>query len=138
MTTADGPAPTYIYKLVPPDAAPPAPLPDALPVSTLDRDSGFVHLSTAHQVARTLKRFFADVPRMYVLRLPYAPIAAQIRWEDPQGTAPGPRGGEGIFPHLYNGFRVGQAEVESVETLERAEGEDWDEVLERAKGWLVY
>lgn len=134
---ADGPKPAYIYKLVPSSAPPSTPLPDALPVSDLDRTDDFIHLSTAVQVPITLKRFFADDPKVYVLRIAYDTVEANIKWEDSRGTGPGPVGGEGIFPHLYNGLKLGREEVESVGVWENA-GDGWDEALKKAEGWLVY
>ncbi|CCM01135.1 uncharacterized protein FIBRA_03183 [Fibroporia radiculosa] len=138
MATPDSAKPTYIYKLIPSDAAPPDPLPSALPVSELDRSSGFIHLSTAKQVPNTLKRFFTNESRVYILRIPYDPIESNIKWEDPRGEAAGPRGGEGMFPHLYNDFKVGNEEVESVGVWDRKDGQSWDEALESANEWLLY
>lgn len=40
--------PKYLYKIVP--DAPPSPLPAEYPLSDLDRNDGFIHLSTAEQV----------------------------------------------------------------------------------------
>lgn len=49
----------------------------------------------------------------------------------------GPRPGEGLFPHLYNG-RLGKNEVERVVTLDRG-ATGWDAIMEEAKNqWLVY
>ncbi|KAI5114589.1 hypothetical protein M0805_007854, partial [Coniferiporia weirii] len=98
---------------------------------------GFVHLSTAPQVPGTLKFFFADDPRVYVLRLKYDELEANIRWEDPKAEVCGPRGGEGMFPHLYNGLKLGKDEIESVEVWEKGE-DGWDEALKKAESWLVY
>jgi uncharacterized protein (DUF952 family) len=75
--------PTYIYKLVSPPL--PDPLPETLPLSELDSTSGFMHFSTAHQVPRTLKRFFAEEPRVYVLRIDYSVVEKDIKWEEPKG-----------------------------------------------------
>lgn len=130
--------PTYIYKLIPSTTAPPDPLPATLPVSELDRSSGFIHLSTAAQIPNTLKWFFADEPRVYVLRLLYESVEKNIRWEDPKGEVCGPRGGEGMFPHLYNDLKLGHDEVESVAVWERKEGEGWDDVVKKAQDWLIY
>ena len=79
--------PTYIYKIVPASSPPPDPLPDRLPVSDLDATDGFIHLSTAKQVARTLDRYFngPEDERIYLLRLDYTKIKGQIKWETPQG-----------------------------------------------------
>ncbi|OAX36621.1 hypothetical protein K503DRAFT_793306 [Rhizopogon vinicolor AM-OR11-026] len=130
--------PTYIYKLIPSSAPPPDPLPDRLPVSDLDQTSGFVHLSTSLQVPNTLKFFFKDDPRAYILRIPYDPIEKSIKWEDPKAEACGPRGGEGMFPHLYNEYKLGKDEVESVQTLEKGPDGSWDSALKAAEAWLTY
>lgn len=155
--------PTYIYKLVP-SSSPVPPfdeLPERLPVSDIDKSSGFIHLSTARQVPGTLRFFFTDDPKVYVLRLRYDDVKGQIRWEDPRAEVCGPRGGEGMFPvyarffsvdvgeadrdrygqHLYNGSKLGKDEIESVYALEKtsdADGTgDWDKVLRQAHSWLV-
>jgi uncharacterized protein (DUF952 family) len=79
--------PTHIYKLV--SSHPPSvfePLPERLPLSALDTQSGFIHLSTALQLPGTLKRYFANEAQVYVLRLDYGHVEKDIRWEDPKGT----------------------------------------------------
>ncbi|KAG9308368.1 hypothetical protein JVU11DRAFT_8219 [Chiua virens] len=135
-------SPTYIYKLVPHTSPVPAELPDALPVSNIDQASGFIHLSTARQITGTLVHFFGSDPRVHVLRLAYAPLAdaGLIKWEDPEGKVCGPRPGEGTFPHLYNGFRLGKNEIESLQVLEKGEG-SWEEAIARDaefNAWLVF
>jgi uncharacterized protein (DUF952 family) len=127
--------PTFIYKLV----SPPFPdtLPEILPVSELDLKSGFIHLSTAIQAPRTLKHFFSQEAEVHVLRIPYEPIEKNIKWEDPKAEVCGDRGGEGMFPHLYNGLRLGSNEIESVQVWKKA-GDSWDEALKNATSWLIY
>jgi uncharacterized protein (DUF952 family) len=129
--------PTYVYKIVPSTAAPPDPLPDRLPISPLDEASGFIHLSSAAQVPKTLGLFFAEDERVYILRIPYARVEKDIRWEDPTAAVRGEYGVEGIFAHLYNGMRLGREEVDLVRVMERLPG-GWDDAAERAKAWLVY
>ena len=131
--------PTYIYKIVPYTAPPPTPLPVALPVSELDQKSGFIHLSTAKQIPGTLKHFFGNDPSVYILRILYDPIEKDIKWEDPKGEVCGPRAGEGMFPHIYNGFKLGKGEIESVQEWERSAG-GWEDAVKKAKdeGWFVY
>ncbi|GLB37715.1 putative protein of unknown function (DUF952) [Lyophyllum shimeji] len=137
----DSSKPNYIYKLV--QHSVPTPnnhddLPERLPVSDIDQNSGFVHLSTSVQVAGTLRHFFADDPGVYVLRIPYDPVEERIRWEDPKAEVCGPRGGEGMFPHLYNGLKLGKDEIDRVEILENGAG-GWDAALEKAyMDWLVW
>ncbi|KAG2130886.1 hypothetical protein DEU56DRAFT_462664 [Suillus clintonianus] len=137
MATPSDAKPTYIYKLVSSSAVPPDPLPDRLPVSDLDQTSGFIHLSTARQIPNTLKFFYKDEDRVYVLRIPYDPVEKNIKWEDPKAEACGPRGGEGMFPHLYNEFKLGNDEVESVQSWEKGP-DGWDSALQSAQAWLAY
>jgi hypothetical protein len=78
--------PTYIYKLISFSSPIPEPVPKTLPLSELDAASGFMHFSTAAQVPRTLKRFFAEDPRVTIVRIDYAKVEEEIRWEDSKGT----------------------------------------------------
>ncbi|KAF5380585.1 hypothetical protein D9615_004673 [Tricholomella constricta] len=133
--------PNYIYKIVP-SSAPvplnPADLPERLPVSAIDQNSGFVHLSTSVQIPGTLKFFFKDDSLVFILRIKYDAFEDKIRWEDPKAEVCGPRGGEGMFPHLYNELKLGKDEIDRVEILENGEG-GWDAALEKANGdWLVW
>ncbi|KAJ7283777.1 hypothetical protein C8J57DRAFT_1293551 [Mycena rebaudengoi] len=127
---------TYIYKLVPLSVPIPDPLPEALPLSNLDSTDGFIHLSTAVQVPKTLKRFFADESKITVLRIKYATVEKDIKWESPDGKGPGEKEAEGVFPHLYNGGRLGSGEIESVFVFENAG--DWEEAARKAASWLIY
>jgi uncharacterized protein (DUF952 family) len=79
--------PTHLYKIIPgsqPELLP-SPHHDALPLSLLDQESGFIHLSTATQVPGTIKRFFAKEKKVYVLKLDYNQILNDIKWEEPSG-----------------------------------------------------
>ncbi|KAF8518273.1 hypothetical protein BU17DRAFT_48841 [Hysterangium stoloniferum] len=129
--------PTYIYKIIPVSAAPPDPLPELLPISQLDQVSGFIHLSSAIQVPKTLNLFFPDDERVYILRIPYDRVEKDIRWEDATAAVRGEYGAEGIYAHLYNGLRLGSKEVDLVAVMEREPG-GWDLAAERVKAWLVY
>ncbi|KAL4890861.1 hypothetical protein BDV59DRAFT_79168 [Aspergillus ambiguus] len=128
--------PLYVYKIVPSTSPVREPLPDHLPVSEIDEKSGFVHLSTAFQVPNTLKSFFKDEPLVYVLRIPYERVLHDIRWESPEGNVCGPRPKEGLFPHLYNGLKLGKDEVESIAIWSNDNG--WDKALSASKPWLIY
>lgn len=90
--------PLYLYKLIPSTSPALEPIPERLPVSDIDQQSGFIHLSTAFQVPNTLKFFFKDEPIVYVLRIRYERVEQDIRWEDPEGKVCGPRPNEGLFP----------------------------------------
>ncbi|KAF8914056.1 hypothetical protein CPB84DRAFT_48790 [Gymnopilus junonius] len=130
--------PTYIYKIVPASPALPDPIPDVLPVSELDRADGFIHLSTALQIPGTLQRFFIDHEQVYILRIAYKDVENDINWENPKGTAPGEVGENGIFPHLHNGLRLGNKEIESVTLWKN--GPDWNVAINKAKedNWFRY
>jgi len=128
--------PAYIYKILPASAAPPDPIPNELPVSDLDKNDGFIHLSTALQLPGTLERFFADHERVHILRIIYKDVEGSIKWENSKGT--GGIGEEGFFPHLHNGLRLGKGEIESVAEWEKESG--WNIAVEKAKSesWFVY
>ncbi|RJE19289.1 hypothetical protein PHISCL_08377 [Aspergillus sclerotialis] len=128
--------PLYLYKLIPSTSPVLEPIPERLPVSDIDHQSGFIHLSTAFQVPNTLKFFFKDEPIVYVLRIRYERVEQDIRWEDPEGKVCGPRPNEGLFPHLYNGLNLGRQEVESMAVWRNDNG--WDNALNRARPWLIY
>lgn len=57
---------------------------------------GFVHLSTAEQVAGTAALFFADTPDLLVLEVEIPADDPHLRWEPNEG----PRGVED-FPHYH-------------------------------------
>ncbi|KAI3231048.1 hypothetical protein DTO012A9_6545 [Penicillium roqueforti] len=128
--------PRYIYKIVPSTAPVREPIPERLTVSELDEADGFIHLSTAHQVGNTLKAFFTEEPLVYLLRIEYHRVVQDIRWESPDGKVSAPRPGEGRFPHLYNGLKLGRGEIESVAIWQNDEG--WDKALTAGKPWLLY
>ncbi|MCJ1442270.1 MAG: hypothetical protein MMC23_002763 [Stictis urceolatum] len=125
--------PKYIYKILPSTPPPPTPLPLSLPVSTLDRNSGFMHMSTAKQVLGTLKNFFANDDFVYILRVPYERVEKFIQWDAPDEKNCGPRPDEGAFPHIYNGFKLGREEVDVVGRWERGQG--WENGGGELEGW---
>lgn len=63
---------------------------DGMPVDTAD---GFIHFSTADQLAETLSRHFRGQSGLVLLAVRTAEIAADLRWEPSRGGA--------LFPHLY-------------------------------------
>ena len=67
--------------------------------STDDLRDGFIHLSAAHQVARTAAKFFAGQRDLVLLSIDAASIAHNLRWE-------GSSGGN-QYPHLYADLPLG-------------------------------
>ena len=144
----------FIYKIV--DSAtnipitPAKKLPDnyILPTSDLDEKSGFVHMSTKAQVSGTLNKFFATSTStkdfVYLLKAPLRPLEQKglIRWEAPDASVCGPRGGEGMFAHIYDDrkFRLSHDEIESaVEVVSEVGQQDWTQALSKIAedGWFV-
>ena len=72
-----------------------------------DLRDGFVHMSTADQVAGTRSRHFAGVPGLVLLTLEADAFGAALRWEPSRGGA--------VFPHLYR--PIERAEVVAVQHL---------------------
>ncbi|KAK4041783.1 hypothetical protein C8A01DRAFT_34161 [Parachaetomium inaequale] len=121
------PLPEYVYKITP--SAPPTPIPEQYPLSDLDQQDGFVHLSASWQVPITASLFFKDTPSFHILKLRLARFdAAAVKWDEVDGT--------NGCPHLYGNF--GADDVVSVREFRRGEGQTWQEVFEgeAERGWL--
>ncbi|KAK9445687.1 hypothetical protein VB005_00801 [Metarhizium brunneum] len=129
--------PKYVYKIVP--NAPPEPIPQEFPLSDLDKQDGFIHLSTGQQVWHTTQkpdssllflttfqipltcdRFFSATSALWVLKFQLDQFADPIKWE-------------GGFPHLYGNF--GGRNVLAVQKFQRDEGKTWIEIMS-ASPWL--
>jgi uncharacterized protein (DUF952 family) len=61
--------------------------------SGVDERDGFIHFSTAAQVAETASKHFAKAADLMLVAVDAAALGAQLRWERS-------RGGD-LFPHLY-------------------------------------
>lgn len=68
---------------------------DGAPVDATD---GFIHFSTADQVATTLARHFAGEDGLALLACDADALAPDLRWEPSRGGA--------LFPHLYRELRL--------------------------------
>lgn len=117
------PVPMYVYKILP--EAPSSPLPARLPLSALDAQDGFIHLSTAAQTPATAGRFFSTSEKLWLLKIPLKQIESNVRWEESKS---------GCFAHLY-GADLGQKEVESTKAFTRGEEHKWTSILGRDE-WL--
>ena len=58
-----------------------------------DRRDGFIHFSTAAQVADTAAKHFAGQADLLLVRVNIANLGEQLKWEPSRGGA--------LFPHLY-------------------------------------
>jgi len=61
--------------------------------SPVDERSGFIHLSSRDQLARTAVRFFGEQPELVVVALDADAFGGSLRWE--------PASDGGVFPHVY-------------------------------------
>lgn len=61
--------------------------------SAVDLADGYIHFSTAEQVAETAARYFAGRRGITLLAVDGDAVAADLRWEPSRGGA--------LFPHLY-------------------------------------
>lgn len=74
------------------------------PVDTAD---GFIHFSTAAQVAETAAKHFAGARDLLLVRVEAEKLGDRLKWEVSRGGA--------LFPHLYGSLRL--ADVRKVEPL---------------------
>ncbi|KAM0808622.1 hypothetical protein AB5N19_08965 [Seiridium cardinale] len=118
---APSPLPDYVYKII--SSAPPSPVPEEYPLSELDKNDGFVHLSTGDQVSTTLSLWFKTTTTVWLLKLRFT-FADKVTYENGDGC-----------PHLHGNF--GAADIEDTKEFSRNDDESWEEALGRQHGWLV-
>ena len=72
-----------------------------------DRRDGFIHFSTAEQIAESARRQRAGQAGLLLIAVESARLAERLKWEKSRGGA--------LFPHLYGA--LDPAEVASVAPL---------------------
>jgi uncharacterized protein (DUF952 family) len=85
--------PKTIYRLVTESAWRSALLAGTFSGSEHDLRDGFIHFSTAAQVAETAARHYAGQTQLLLLGVSVDALGAALRWEPSRGGA--------LFPHLY-------------------------------------
>ena len=94
-------------------------------ITDLDSGDGFIHLSTAVQLAATLSFFFQDSDEVFLLQLDLEKLDKdKLLYEEPYPNE-GKR--KSAFPHLYSELRTDQ--IANVWTLERGAFSLPEEVL---------
>lgn len=83
----------FIYKIVPRSLWVRACASGVLTGAPVDHRDGFIHFSTAAQVARTADRHFAGQKDLLLLRVREAALGRALRYETSRDNA--------LFPHLY-------------------------------------
>ncbi len=66
--------------------------------SATDMIDGYIHLSTAAQLAGTLEKHFSGIEGLMLAAINLARLGNQLRWEPS-------RGGQ-LFPHLYGSLPI--------------------------------
>jgi uncharacterized protein (DUF952 family) len=61
--------------------------------SAVDLADGYIHMSTAAQLAETARRHYAGRRELVLVEVDLAPLGAALKWEPS-------RGGD-LFPHLF-------------------------------------
>ena len=78
----------------------------------IDLTDGYIHLSTAEQVAETAAKHFSGETGLKVLTLDADTLGVDLKWEVSRGGA--------LFPHLYRVLR--KADVRSTSDLPLVDG----------------
>ncbi len=69
--------------------------------SAADVADGFIHFSTAAQVAETAAKHFAKMPDLVLIAVRAEALGPALKWEPSRGGA--------LFPHLYGPLAVAAA-----------------------------
>lgn len=86
----------------------------------IDRADGYVHFSTASQLAETLRLHFAGENDLVLFAVDPGPLGDALKWEASRGGA--------LFPHLYGALpmtAVGEASPIAVEADGSVELPEW-------------
>lgn len=59
----------------------------------VDREDGYIHMSTADQVTETADKHFAGQDDLVIAAVDLAGLGDAVKWEESRGGA--------LFPHLY-------------------------------------
>ena len=86
-------AAAVIYKLVPVASWRQAEVLGRFTGSPVDLADGYIHFSTAAQVAETAARHFAGMRDLLLVEVTTAAVEGTLRWEPSRGGA--------LFPHVY-------------------------------------
>jgi uncharacterized protein (DUF952 family) len=82
-----------IYRIVPGDVWQQAEAAGSFEGTEHDLRDGFIHFSTAAQVAATAARHYAGLDGLLLVRVNAEALGGALRWEPSRGGA--------LFPHLY-------------------------------------
>jgi len=89
-------SPELVFKIAPADIAAAARDSGTFTGMPIDREDGFIHLSTAAQLPETLALHFRGQDNLVLLAVRPHNVGSILRWEPS-------RGGQ-LFPHVYGGL----------------------------------
>jgi uncharacterized protein (DUF952 family) len=92
------------YKLVEAEAWETARAAGGFDGSAVDHADGYIHMSSAAQLAETARRHYAGRSRLVLVKVDTAALGDGLRWE-------ASRGGD-LFPHLYGRLPLSAVEGE--------------------------
>ena len=102
-------------------------------ITDLDKRDGFIHLSTASQLAATLSFYFQDSDEVFLLELDLDKVNTDKLLFEESFPNQGKR--KSAFPHLYSELRTDQ--LANVWTLERGAFKLPETVLLQSENLLV-
>jgi Protein of unknown function (DUF952) len=122
------PIPRYVYKIL--SEEPPEPLPYTLPLTPLDKQDGFIHLSAEWRVGETASLYFGSYTTIWLLR---------VDTEVARGEKARFKWGEAGCVHMYGAShderewaRMGEGVVDGVLRVARGKNEEWPRAVRRA------
>ncbi len=87
------PGPELVYKVATRDLVEAAQSSGRFLGMPIDAKDGYIHLSSAEQLAKTLELHFAGLNNLVLLAIRTSDVGDALRWEPSRGGA--------LFPHLY-------------------------------------
>ncbi|KAI0304339.1 hypothetical protein B0F90DRAFT_1625516 [Multifurca ochricompacta] len=132
-TTDELSFPRYVYKIL--SEEPPNPLSYNLPLTPLDKQDGFIHLSCGWRVPQTAALYFGSYTTIWLLRIDTSVAQAEdahFKWGDP--------GCIHMYSHDETRWaRMGDGVVVAVRKVEKGAEEEWGRLLNLVveEGWLV-
>ena len=115
--------PKYVFKVV---TSQPDLNSEKVQLTELDKESGFVRLSSGPQIPHTCNLFFSSVKKLYIIRFSYDKLQANIKWE--------PSPDEVLrCAHLYG--ELWTVDIDSMRKFDKGD-EAWVDAL-AAEHWLM-
>lgn len=100
--------PPHVYKIVTPLDWDQAKKTGKVPLSDMDKKSGFIHLAGDGQVEGIVNKYWQDVPMIVILKLDTSKLEGRLVKEKNPG-------GNTLYYHLYNGSIPVEAVMLSVD-----------------------